>query len=147
MFREQLINDLSDIFEFEIIRNQSVAEGLEQDVLYYQITSVKEMPKEGEYYFSVRGQIGTHSDELNNRYGYLLERARLSKCPNKSRFRFSSREMVINMSLIDDIFIKTTLDFEYRVSIPFNPPSGEITYPKINWVKTIINKLKGARNA
>ena len=142
MFKETLYEDLRAIFEFENIRNQSVSEGIEQDVLYLTIDSIKQQPKEGFYYFSVSGTIGTHSSELVNRYGFLLERARLSDWPNKGRFRFSSRERSIPVQVYENMFIKTELNFEYRVEIPFNPTVGEITFPKLKWVWVIINKLK-----
>lgn len=141
MFRQELENDLRAIFEINEIRYQSVDEGLEQDVLYLQIDTVKEMPKHDHFYFAVRGTLGTHSLQTVNKYGYLLERARLANVGNKDRFRFSSREKNIPVTFADDLFIKTKLDFEYRVKIPFNPTVGEITYPKMNWVRVVINKI------
>lgn len=143
MFRQELENDLKAIFEQTRVKFKPVEEGLEQDVLYVQIDKVKEIPRNDNFYFAVSGAVGTHSLSTINRWGFLLERARLSGYENKDRFRFASNERSVQGSLANDDFIKTKLDFSYRIKIPFNPTVGNITNEKLNWVQTIIKYMKG----
>ena len=48
---------------------------------------------------------------------------------------FSSVDDNISFADYNDEFVKPTVDFTFRVSLPYDPPSGEILYKNIRWKK------------
>lgn len=137
MFRAKLEECLKGIFELEKVIYGNVSEGSEQNAIYVAINQVKTSPANGDCYFRVNGTIGINAESVNYKYGYLKERCKLA--PNKytKYFGFASNDNNVNFSIYEDNFVKPTLDFTFRISIPWNPPSGKIKYEKIEWVNII----------
>lgn len=134
MFREKLEDCLKNIFELEKVIYGDVAEGSEQNAVYVQITTIKASPKDGEYYFRVNGTLGINAEAVNYKYGYLKERCRLAKNEYTKYFGFSSIDNNVNFATYDDLYVKPTLDFTFRISLPFNPSVGKIKKQNIKWV-------------
>lgn len=143
MFRPILEKCLKNIFEVDKVIYGNVAEGSEQNAVYVSITDIKTSPADGECYFRVNGSLGINAEAVNYKYGYLKERCRLAKSEYTKYFGFASNDNNVNFSNYDDFFVKPTLAFTFRVSIPWNLPAEKITYAKINWVQKIIDKIKG----
>lgn len=148
MFRPKLEECLKAIFELDKVIYGNIAEGSEQNAIYVSINSVKSIPADGKYYFRVNGTLGINAEAVNYKYGYLKERCRLADKKFTKYFGFSSIDNNVNFAVYDDFFVKPTLDFTFRISLPYNPPAGKIKYEKItwifpSWVQNIVNKIKG----
>lgn len=143
MFRPKLEECLKGIFELDRVIYGNIHEGSEQNAIYVSIHQVKTSPADGKCYFRVNGTLGINAEAVNYKYGYLKERCKLANKKFTKYFGFASNDNNVNFSIYDDLFVKPTLDFTFRVSIPWNPPSGKITFEKINWVLNIINKIRG----
>lgn len=148
MFRPKLEECLKAIFELDKVIYGNIAEGSEQNAIYVSINSVKSIPADGEYYFRVNGTLGINAEAVNYKYGYLKERCRLADRKFTKYFGFASVDNNVNFAVYDDYFVKPTLDFTFRISLPYNPPAGKIKYEKItwifpSWVQNIVNKIKG----
>lgn len=143
MFRPKLEECLKAIFEVDKVIYGNIAEGSEQNAVYVSISSVKSSPRDGEYYFRVNGTLGINAEAVNYKYGYLKKCCRLAKTEFTKYFGFASVDNNVNFAVYDDFFVKPTLDFTFRISLPYNPPTGLIEYPKINWIKLFLSKLKG----
>jgi hypothetical protein len=143
MFRDKLEECLKGIFELDRVIYGSIAEGAEQNAIYVNIHKVKTSPKDGECYFRVNGTLGINAEAVNYKYGYLKERCRLAPKKYTKYFGFASNDNNVNFSVYDDYFVKPSLDFTFRVSIPWNPAVGKIAYKKINWVLKVIDLIKG----
>lgn len=142
MFRPKLEECLKGIFELDRIIYGDISEGSEQNAIYVSISEVKSSPKNGEYYFRVKGTLGINAEAVNYYYGYLKERCRLADKKFTKYFGFSSLDKNSNFAVYEDFFVKPTLDFTFRISLPFNPPAGKIEFKKINWILTIVNLFK-----
>lgn len=145
MFRAKLEECLKGIFEVDRIIYGNVAEGSEQNAVFVAISSIKSIPADGEYYFRVSGTLGINAEAINYKYGYLKERCRLADKKFTKYFGFSSVESNVNFAVYDDYFVKPTLNFTFRVSLPYNPPAGKIKYEKINWITNFFRKLTGEK--
>lgn len=143
MFRPKLEECLKGIFEVDRVIYGSVSEGSEQNAVYVLITQIKTSPKDGECYFRVKGTLGINAEAVNYTYGYLKQRCRLAPKEFTKYFGFASNDNNINFADYDDYYVKPTLDFTFRASIPWNPPIGKIEDEKINWVLKIVNFLRG----
>lgn len=143
MFRPKLEQCLKGIFEVDRVIYENVAEGAEQNAVYVSITNIKTSPKDGQCYFRVNGTLGINAEAVNYTYGYLKQRCKLADKSLTKYFGFASNDNNVNFAVYDDFYVKPTLDFTFRVSIPWNPPVGKIEYAKINWITKIINFLKG----
>lgn len=143
MFRPKLEECLKGIFEVDRVIYGSIAEGSEQNAVYVSITNIKTSPKDGECYFRVNGTLGINAEAVNYKYGYLKQRCRLAPKELTRYFGFASNDNNINFAVWDDNYIKPTIDFTFRVSIPWNPPIGKIQFKKINWILKIINLMRG----
>lgn len=143
MFRQKLEECLKGIFELDKVIYGNIAEGCEQNAIYVAINRIKTSPADGECYFRVDGTLGINAEAVNYKYGYLKERCRLADKKFTKYFGFSSNDDNVNFSIYDNMFVKPILNFTFRISIPWNPPAGKLTFAKINWVLNIINKIKG----
>ena len=143
MFRPKLEECLKGIFELEKVIYGNIGEGSEQNAIYVSIDQIKTSPADGECYFRVRGTLGINAEAVNYKYGYLKERCRLAEKELTKYFGFASNDNNVNFSVYEDLFVKPTLDFTFRISIPWNPPAGKMTFEKLNWVKNIVNRIKG----
>lgn len=143
MFRPKFEECLKNIFELDRVIYGNISEGSEQNAVYVSITSVKSSPKNGEIYFRVNGTLGINAEAVNYNYGYLKQRCKLADKKYKQYFGFSSVDNNVNFTIYEDFFVKPTLDFTFRISLPYNPPIGKIQYSKIIWVKNLIERLRG----
>ena len=136
MFRPLFEDCLKRIFEVDKVIYGAVAEGDEQNAIYVLITDIKTSPADGECYFRVRGTLGINAEAVNYKYGYLKERCRLADKELTKHFGFASNDNNVNFSVYNDYYVKPTIDFTFRASIPWNPPAGKIEYENINWALT-----------
>lgn len=145
MFRQLFEQCLKSIFEVDKVIYGSVAEGDEQNAVYVSITDIKTSPADGECYFRVNGTLGINAEAVNYKYGYLKERCRLADERFTKYFGFASNDNNVNFQVYNDFYVKPTVDFTFRASIPWNPPAGKITYEKLNWDLTNNQQLEDAQ--
>lgn len=143
MFRYKLEECLKNIFEVDRIIYGDVSEGSEQNAVYVSINQIKTSPKNGECYFRVEGRLAINAEAVNYKYGYLKERCLLANKKYTKYFGFASTDNNIEFTNYNDLYVKPSLDFTFRVSIPWNLPRGKIKAEKINWVLKIVNLIKG----
>ena len=133
MFRPVLEQKLKDIFGLSAVRYGSIAERSEKNVLWVEILSVKTSPRDGNIYFRVSGKVGINASAENYKFGYLKERIGKASLETRKGFVFSSIDDNVSFSDYNDEFVKPTVDFTFRVSLPYDPPSGKILYKNIRW--------------
>lgn len=143
MFRAKLEECLKGIFELDRVIYGDVAEGSEQNAVYVSINQIKTSPKNGECYFRVDGVLAINAEAVNYKYGYLKERCMLADKKYTKYFGFASTDSNIEFPNYDDMFVKPSLNFTFRVSIPFNLPRAKIKADKINWIVKVINLIRG----
>ena len=134
MFRPVLEQKLKDIFGLPAVRYGSIMERSEKNVLWVEILSVKTSPRDGDIYFRISGRLGINASAQNYKFGYLKERIGKASIKAKRGLIFSSIDDNVSFSDYNDEFIKPTVDFTFRVSLPYDPPSGKILYKNIRWV-------------
>ena len=135
MFRPVLEEKLKDIFGLPAVRYGSIMERSEKNVLWVEILSVKTSPRDGDIYFRISGRLGINASAQNYKFGYLKERIGKASLEARKGFVFSSIDDNVSFSDYNDEFVKPTVDFTFRVSLPYDPPSGEILYKNIRWKK------------
>lgn len=143
MFRPLLEECLKNIFEVDRVIYGNVAEGSEQNAVFVDIQKIKTSPADGYCYFRVDGTLGINAEAVNYEYGYLKQRCRLANKRYLKYFGFASNDNNVNFAVYNDFFVKPTIDFTFRASIPWNPPAEKIKPEKINWILNIINRLRG----
>lgn len=127
MFKPVLEKCLKDIFGLPIVRYGAIELASEKGVVYVELTTVKAIPRDGSFYFRVKGRAGILEDKANYKYGYLKDRLRLASAESTSHFTVSAIDDISNtFSSLDDVFIRPTFDFTFRANIPYNPPAGKI---------------------
>ena len=127
MFKPVLERCLKEIFGLQIVRYGAIELASEKGVVYVELTTVKATPRDGSFYFRVKGRAGILEEKANYKYGYLKDRLRLASIESTSRFTVSAIDDVSNtFSTMDDVFIRPTFDFTFRANIPYNPPAGKI---------------------
>ena len=134
MFRPVLEQKLKDIFGLPAVRYGSIMERSEKNVLWVEILSVKTSPRDGDIYFRISGRLGINASAQNYKFGYLKERIGKASIKAKRGLIFSSIDDNVSFSDYNDEFVKPTVDFTFRVSLPYDPPSGKILYKNIRWV-------------
>lgn len=134
MFRPVLEQKLKDIFGLPAVRYGSIMERSEKNVLWVEILSVKTSPRDGDIYFRISGRLGINAAAQNYKFGYLKERIGKASLEARKGFVFSSIDDNVSFSDYNDEFVKPTVDFTFRVSLPYDPPSGKILYKNIRWV-------------
>lgn len=141
MFRPVLEQKLKDIFGVPAVRYGSIAvrygsimERAEKNVLWVEILSVKTSPRDGDIYFRVSGRLGINAAAKNYKFGFLKERIGKATAEARKGMFFSSIDDNVSFSDYNDEFVKPTVDFTFRVSLPYDPPSGKILYNNIRWV-------------
>ena len=125
MFRPLFEECLRNIFEVDRVIYGSIAEGSEQNAVYVSIDKIKTSPADGNCYFRVSGNLGINAEAVNYKYGYLKERCKLANKRYTKYFGFASDDSNVNFAVYDDYFVKPTVDFTFRASIPWNPPAGK----------------------
>lgn len=142
MFRDQLTNDCLAIFQLKKVVFDDIGEDKEQDVLYINITDVKEKFSEGYAFFRVTGTIGTIGLTDKNRYGYLMDRLKqFAKRDNDNildRFRFWRAERDIKFATMNSFYTKTELGFMYSLKLEYDPASK---MKGVSWVRKLLNKI------
>ena len=138
-----MFRPLRNIFEVDRVIYGSIAEGSEQTAVYVSIEKIKTSPADGNCYFRVSGTLGINAEAVNYKYGYLKERCKLANKRYTKYFGFASDDSNVNFAVYNDYFVKPTVDFTFRASIPWNPPAGKIESNKITWILNVIKKLKG----
>ena len=93
--------------------------------------------------FALAYEINPEPIDSVNFFRYIYIYLGTAIITTELKFGFASNDNNVNFSIYEDLFVKPTLDFTFRVSIPWNTPLGKITAEKINWVKNIINRIKG----
>lgn len=141
MFRAKFEEYLKAIFEVEKIVYDDVNNGDEKDVLYVQITNLKDIPSYGKMYFRVVGTLGINAESINYKYGYLKQRCQLAPRKYTKHFTFGSVEQNINFTIYNDYFVKPKLDFVFRINLDYNPAVGEIKEEKVNWFVKFIERV------
>ena len=132
MFREFLKKDLAAIFEKDEVEFSNALSHFESELglLYIIIDQdgVKNNFREGENYFSVVGTLEFLDDQAQTSFGFFSQRMALSKYKPTGTLRLLDRESSESLSYSDSdrILIKKSQKFSYRISIPYNPPIGEI---------------------
>lgn len=127
MFKPILEKCLKEIFGLPIVRYGAIELASEKGVVYVELTSVKATPRDGEFYFRVKGRAGILEEKANYKYGYLKDRLRLASTESTSHFTVSAIDDVSNtFSSLDEVFIRPTFNFTFRANIPYNPPAGKI---------------------
>ena len=135
MFRPLLEKKLKDIFGLPAVRYGSINERSEKNVVWVEIFSVKTSPRDGDIYFRVSGRLGINATASNYKFGFLKERIGKATAEARKGMFFSSVDDNISFTDYNDEFVKPTVDFTFRVSLPYDPPSGEILYKNIRWKK------------
>lgn len=135
MFRPILEKKLKDIFGLPAVRYGSINERSEKNVVWVEIFSVKTSPRDGDIYFRVSGRLGINATASNYKFGFLKERIGKATAEARKGMFFSSVDDNISFTDYNDEFVKPTVDFTFRVSLPYDPPSGEILYKNIRWKK------------
>lgn len=144
MFRSKLEECLKGIFEVNKVIYGDVNLGDEQNAVYVDISTVKPCPAQGGYYFRVNGKLGIVAEAVNYKWGYLKSRCQLADKKYTQYFGFSSIEENPNFGSYNDKFVKPTVNFTFRITLPYNPPAGKITIDKIKFIlETFKNKLRG----
>lgn len=142
MFRDQLTNDCLAIFQLKKVVFDDIGEDKEQDVLYINITDVKEKFSEGYAFFRVTGTIGTIGLTDKNRYGYLMDRLKqFAKRDNDNildRFRFWRAERDIKFATMNSFYTKTELGFMYSLKLEYDPA---FKMQGVSWVRKLLNKI------
>lgn len=143
MFREQLTNDCLAIFDLKKVVFDDIGEDKEQDVLYINITDVKERFNDGYAFFRVRGTIGTIGLTDKNRYGYLFDRVKqFAKRDSDNileRFRFWAKEKDIKFATMNSFYTKTELDFMYSVKVAYDPA---VEMEGVNFIAKMVKMIK-----
>lgn len=144
MFRGQLINDCLAIFDLKKVVFDDIGEDKEQDVLYINVSDVKQKFNDGQAFFRVTGTIGTIGLTDKNKYGYLLDRVKqFSKRDTDNileRFRFWPREKDIKFATMNSFYTKTEVNFIYSIKLEYDPAE------KMKGVNFIFNMLKFFKN-
>lgn len=140
MFRPLFETCLKNIFEVDKVKYGSIAEGEEQNCLYVLITDIKTSPAEGFCYFRINGSLGINAEAVNYKYGYLKQRCKLADWKYTKYFGFASNDNNVNFTIYNDYYVKPTIDFTFRATIPWNPPAGKIEYENIKWTTKDFNK-------
>ena len=135
MFRPILEKKIKDIFGLPAVRYGSINERSEKNVVWVEIFSVKTSPRDGDIYFRVSGRLGINATASNYKFGFLKERIGKATAEARKGMFFSSVDDNISFTDYNDEFVKPTVDFTFRVSLPYDPPSGEILYKNIRWKK------------
>jgi hypothetical protein len=135
MFKEFLKKDLIAIFETESVdfANGVGNFGSELGCLLVVLDQdgIKSNFRDGESYFSVVGTLEYVQDQTQTKFGFFNERIFLSKFETKGKFKLLDRES--NEAIANDpnndamrLLVKKSQKFNYRISIPFNEPIGDI---------------------
>jgi hypothetical protein len=135
MFKEFLKKDLMALFETESIdfANSIGDFGSELGCMLVVIDQegVKNNFRDGENYFSVIGTLEYFQDQTQTNFGFFNQRIFLSKYKTKGKFRLIGRES--NEEVSNDpngdsmrLLVKKSQKFNYRISIPYNAPIGDI---------------------
>lgn len=135
MFKEFLKKDLMAIFETESVdfANQIGNFGSELGCLLVVIDQdgVKNNFKDGENYFSIVGTLEYFQDQTQTNFGFFNRRMFLTKYKTKGKLVLLDRES--NEAISNDpsndsirLVVKKSQKFNYRISIPFNAPIGDI---------------------
>lgn len=148
MFREQLTNDCLAIFDLKKVVFDDIGEDKEQDVLYINITDVKENFNDGYAFFRVTGTLGTIGLTDKNRYGYLFDRVKqFSKRDVDNildRFRFWPKEKDIKFATMNSFYTKTEIGFMYSVKVAYDPAekmeSANLAVKMLNFITNILIK-------
>lgn len=135
MFRPILEKKLKDIFGLPAVRYGSINERSEKNVVWVEIFSVKTSPRDGNIYFRVSGRLGINATAKNYKFGFLKERIGKATAEARKGMFFSSVDDNVSFADYNDEFVKPTVDFTFRISLPYDPPSGEILYKNIRWKK------------
>ena len=131
MFREFLKKDLKAIFEKKRVDfSNSLPEfGQEMDCLFVVIDQdgVKNNFREGENYFRVVGTMEIIEDQTQTNFGFFNQRMALSKYESEGKIKLLGRESNEPLnSETERLLVKKSQKFMYQISIPYNPPIGEI---------------------
>jgi hypothetical protein len=135
MFKQFLKKDLQALFETESVdfANGVGNFGSELGCLLVVLDQdgIKSNFRDGESYFSVVGTLEYVQDQTQTKFGFFNERIFLSKFETKGKFKLLDRES--NEAIANDpnndamrLLVKKSQKFNYRISIPFNPPIGDI---------------------
>lgn len=121
MYHKDLVNDLKKIFGLKKVVFSSVEYGAEQDVIFCDITTERNRPRHGYYYFRVTGQIGFNAQYENTKKGWFHYKWLSSRYENKDRFQLGGNETNATFTLMNKFFCKSRIDFVYTIKIPFDP--------------------------
>jgi hypothetical protein len=135
MFKEFLKKDLIAIFETESVdfANAVANFGSELGCILIVIDQdgVKNNFRDGENYFSVIGTLEYLQEQKETNFGFFTQRIFLSKYKTKGKFKLLDRES--NEAIANDanndsmrLLVKKSQKFNYRISIPYNAPLGNI---------------------
>ena len=138
MYHKQLILDLQKIFGIKKVVFSSVEYGAEQDIIYCDITSERNRPANGHYYFVVRGTIGFNAQYGNTKKGWFHYKWLSSAYDKKSRLQLGNNEVNVNFAEMNKYFCKSRIDFVYRIKIDFNP-----SHKTQGWIQNILNLIRG----
>lgn len=148
MFREQLTDDCLAIFDLKKVVFDDIGEDKEQDVLYINISDVKQNFGAGYAFFRVRGTIGTIGLTDKNRYGYLFDRVKqFAKGDSNNildRFKFWPSERDIKFATMNSFYTKTEINFIYSIKLPYDPAEKmqgvSFIVKMIDFIKNILVK-------
>lgn len=121
MYHKDLIKDLTQIFGIKKVVFSSVEYGEEQDVIYCDISTEFNRPRNGFYYFRITGQLGFNSQYGNTVKGFFHDKWLRSTYPHKARLDFSGFENNVNFPVMNKFFCKSRIDFVYTIKLPYNP--------------------------
>lgn len=121
MYHKQLQEDLIKIFGIKKVVFSSVEYGAEEDVLYCDITTEFNKPRNGYYYFRISGNIGFNAQYGNTTKGFFHYKWLDSKYADKSRLDLTGFESNVNFPVMNKYFCKSRIDFVYTLKMPFNP--------------------------
>lgn len=126
MFYNDLTTDLKKIFGVKKIIYSQVEYGQEQDVLYCNITTERNRPSHGFYYFRIIGSLGYNTQYGNTRKGWFHYKWLQSRYEHKERLQLGNYEINGDFPLINDrpynkFFCTSKIEFVYTIKIPFDP--------------------------
>lgn len=131
MFKEFLKKDFNGVFEREVDFSNALSHfGSELKVLMIIIDQdgIKNNFRDGENYFSVIGTMEIVDDAKQTNFGFFNQRMALSKFETAGKITLLGRESnePLNNPDSDRLLVKKSQKFNYRISIPYNKPIGEI---------------------
>ncbi|MDR2426827.1 MAG: hypothetical protein LBD46_06605 [Endomicrobium sp.] len=141
MWHKEIECDLKDIFGVPKVLFGTPIFSKEQDVLFCEVSSSKNVIKQGKASARVEGKISIIGLIDKNKSGFLSKKIQLAPITLTNKFVFSREETPVTMNY-QERFNVYLMEFLYFYKEKYNPVTKKITEIS-KWIIKIINKIRG----